>query len=209
MLALLTTSLSRSYLFRKMFETVEMILDRHHTGTVSTVALFCIGRSIQALRHVDLQILSSSKDEWEVDEKVVLNLRTRNIDTIVVKTFEIDTWNFCCAHETMVDISVDLEGLSAMTVENFEMNNSSAMNHCDWAYESLIQRRGVFVIEFLGGGRTCRALIRKGGVRAFQRVCSAGHAFKLLYEDSSEIKDAQIRMGGQAFEVLPSDHDST
>lgn len=187
---------------KKTFCNLEIIHEKSCTdpGFLSMIA-FGIGHDIRDLRIVDLQILETRKNEWEVDETVELKLRTRNVDSIVVKTFEIDTWNFYAADNTALDISVDLEGLSAMKTENFKIDASSAMNHCDWEYKCSIQKRGVFVIEFLGSGKTCRALIRKGGIRAFQRVCSAGHAFKLLYEDCSEIEDAQIRMGGQSFKV--------
>ena len=60
---------------------------------------------------------------------------------------------------------------------------------------SLQGRRGVWVVEVRGGGRTCRALVRKGGLMALPRPSPAGLALTLFREDGAPVPDPRWAAG--------------
>ncbi len=64
-------------------------------------------------------------------------------------------------------------------------------------------RRGVWVVEVQGGGRQCRALVRRGALSAAVRPTAAGLALRLFREDGSAVEqprwvrvEQKARMGG-------------
>lgn len=159
------------------------------------------GGDIQSLTSCVNLAIVPTKDEWEVCESVVLDLEISNIATVVVRIFEIDSWAYCRATGKNVDITINLEGLMSAQEETIQVADGSGIGAAKLKYECLKGERGVFIIDFMGNGKISRALIRKGGIHYFHRVCSVGHAFKLLYEDSTDIANGKIWMDGQVFEV--------
>ena len=65
--------------------------------------------------------------------------------------------------------------------------------------------RGVFVVEIVGGGQSCRCLVRKGSVRFLERRSVAGHAFTLLDESNGVLPPGRVSIttGGRRFAPLP------
>lgn len=49
-------------------------------------------------------------------------------------------------------------------------------------------RRGMWVVEVQGGGRQCRALVRRGALSAAVRPTAAGLALRLFREDGSGVE---------------------
>ena len=55
----------------------------------------------------------------------------------------------------------------------------------------LTGKRGVFVVELVGGGKRCRAVLQRGGLRHTETPGVAGHAVNVMYEDNSPVPDAR------------------
>lgn len=60
---------------------------------------------------------------------------------------------------------------------------------------SLAGRRGTFVVELVGGGKTSRALLRKGRLLLSERISAAGHAMTILHEDGTPVTDGRCGNG--------------
>ena len=43
-----------------------------------------------------------------------------------------------------------------------------------------LNKRGVYVIEFIGNGKSSRALVTKGNLRVLEKVGPAGHEFRIV-----------------------------
>ena len=63
----------------------------------------------------------------------------------------------------------------------------------------LLARRGVFVVELLGNGKTARAVLRKGALRFLQRSTLAGHVFRLMDEAGAPVKEGAVWLDGQSY----------
>jgi len=64
-------------------------------------------------------------------------------------------------------------------------------------------RRGVWVVEVIGGGRTCRAVLRCGHIRCVERLGAAGHQLTLLYEDNTPVQGARVLASGREYSLAP------
>ena len=47
-------------------------------------------------------------------------------------------------------------------------------------------------MEFIGNGKSIRAVIRKGSVKFVERMSVAGHVFTVLAEDNSKIDQVWV-----------------
>ena len=57
----------------------------------------------------------------------------------------------------------------------------------------------MYVVDFIGNGRSSRALVRKGGLRQLVRTTSSGQVFTILDDKNELVKNA---MGYSGFVII-------
>ncbi|MHC5036352.1 MAG: hypothetical protein ACYTHM_03490, partial [Planctomycetota bacterium] len=155
---------------------------------------------VQALKdRVDLDFAHTNRTRFRPDEEVSLDVHVKNVETLMVKVFEINTLNYFLARGAEVDTSVDLDGLVAAEEQTHEYKEPPIRRvRRTFTFPSL-KKPGVFVVEFIGGGRSSRALIRKGRLRILERVGAAGHVFTILDEENRVLSDATLWLAGHEY----------
>jgi hypothetical protein len=164
----------------------------------------------QALKdRVDIDFAFSNKSQYAPDDKVSLDLFVKNVKTLIVKTYEINTPNYYRNNLREIDTDINLDGLVA--------NQEKVVNYDDPPLRRVarhfdfpeLSARGVYVIEFIGNGQSSRALVRKGKLRFTQRVGPAGHVFQILDEHNHQVPDAFLWLAGRQFKPAGDDHSIT
>jgi len=157
------------------------------------------GRARELKDRVDLEFAPSNPVRFGARDEVALEVDVKNVSGLMVKVFEINTRNYFLAHGEEVDASIDLDGLVAReeTTHEYEEPPFRRVRRC-FTFPGL-SRPGVFVVEFIGGGKSSRALIRKGGLRLLERIGAAGHVFTLLDEDNRVLEDATLWLAGHEY----------
>lgn len=119
-----------------------------------------------------------------MQDRVSLNINVKNISRLIVRVLEINTRNYYENHLSEIKGNLDLEGLCAHeeTVVEYQSVLSHQRIQRTLNLPSLQNKRGVFVIEDLGGDKRCRALIRKGHIYHLTRQTIAGHCITLFDE---------------------------
>jgi hypothetical protein len=161
----------------------------------------------QALKdRIEISFPPHNPTVYRADDPVKLDVDVKNVETLAVKVFEINTLNYYSARGEELDTSIDLDGLVAAEEKTYTYKDPP-MRRVRRTFDfPTLKRAGVFVIEFIGGGISSRALIKKGRLRFTERVGSAGHVFTVLDEDARPLKDASIWMGGREY---PAGKDGT
>ena len=59
----------------------------------------------------------------------------------------------------------------------------------------------MYVIDFIGGGKSSRALIRKGRLRPLVTTGTAGQVVRVVDEQNQPVKDATVWLGGQEYKA--------
>lgn len=154
----------------------------------------------QALKdRVQISFPPHNRAVYRAQDPVSLDVDLKNVETLAVKVFEINTLNYYTARGQEVDTSIDLDGLVAAEEKTTKYKEPPLRRvRRTFDFPSL-KRPGIFVIEFIGGGISSRALIRKGRLRFLERVGAAGHVFTVLDEDSTPLKNASIWLGGREY----------
>ena len=70
--------------------------------------------AVNALKNrIDLDFPADNKEFFKSTKPVKLKLAVKNVDTLLVKAFEINTFNFYSRNLKPVDTAINLDGLSA------------------------------------------------------------------------------------------------
>jgi hypothetical protein len=154
----------------------------------------------QALKdRVEISFPPHNPSIFRSGDPVSIDVDVKNVETLVVKVFEINALNFYQARGAEVDTSVDLDGLVAAEEKTYSYKEPPARRVRRTFEFPALSRPGIFVVEFIGGGISSRALVRKGRLRFVERTGSAGHVFSVLDEDFRVLKGASVWMGGREY----------
>ena len=156
----------------------------------------------QALKdRIDLDFLPTNKRFYDVNEPVSLELAIKNVPTLIVKVFEINTVNFHRENQREVNTDINLDGLVANDEKTFEYKEPALRRTVRKFDFPQLNKRGTYVVDFIGNGMSSRAIIRKGQLRFLAQTTPAGHAFRVFNETNSHVKDASLFLGGQLYEA--------
>jgi hypothetical protein len=150
-------------------------------------------------KRVDIDFLITNSTSFAPDDDVSLELEVKNVETLIVKIFELNMLNYYRDQVREVNTDVNLDGL----VPNFERT----LKYREPPQRKVLRKfafpelkgRGAWVIDFIGNGKSSRVLVRKGKLRHLVRTGPAGHIFTILDESGTRIPDASIWLGGQQY----------
>ncbi|NIP96967.1 MAG: hypothetical protein GWO24_27455, partial [Akkermansiaceae bacterium] len=96
-------------------------------------------------------------------DSVKLRVHVKNVQTLIVKVFEVNTLNYYLEKGREVSTDLDLDGLVTNHERTIEYKDPPQRRIArDFTFPEIENRRGVWVVELIGGSKSSRALIRKG-----------------------------------------------
>jgi hypothetical protein len=153
----------------------------------------------QLKERIDIDFAPTNKTAFAAGEPVALDLYVKNVPSLIVKVFEINTQNFYREHRREVDTDITLDGLVANT-ETTHSYIDPPLKRVAHKFEfPQLTRPGVYVIDFIGAGKSSRALVRKGRLRPLVAVGTAGQRITVIDDANTLVKDATVWLGGQEY----------
>ncbi len=153
----------------------------------------------QLRERIDIDFVPTNKTLFDANEPVALNLHVKNVGTLIVKVFEINTKNYYRDALREVDTDINLDGLVA-NVEQTHSYNDAPLRRVARKFEfPQLTKPGVYIVDFIGNGRSSRALIRKGRWRHLVRTSTAGQIFTVLDDNGKPVKDASVWLAGHEY----------
>ncbi len=150
-------------------------------------------------QEVELEFTADNPRTFKAHETVRIHLDVKNVDDLVVKVYEINTLNYFLQNGSEVDTSVDLDGLVARQETTHTYTETAARRvRRSFDFEAL-KAPGTYVVEFIGKGRSSRALIRKGTLNFVERIGASGHVFSVVDDANELLADASIWFAGQEY----------
>ncbi|MGC6459456.1 MAG: hypothetical protein ACON4R_13935 [Akkermansiaceae bacterium] len=156
----------------------------------------------QALKdRVDIEFDPTSQEVFEIDDEVLLPVLLKNVPKLMVKVFEINTVNYYRKLRQEISTDIDLDGLVANVGEVFEYDRPSQLRSLEiLAVKGIPKRRGLWVVELIGGGKSSRAVIRKGALGILSQTTSRGHLVTILDEKNTPLKGASVWLDGEQYD---------
>jgi hypothetical protein len=157
--------------------------------------------ALQELKErVEIEFAYTNKEIFGVEEHpVALDLHVRNVKTLLLKVYEINTASYYRTHGREIDTAIDLDGLVANEEKTFTYDEPALRRmkrHFDFP---ALKNHGVYVVDFIGNGRASRAVIRRGRLHSLVRTSTAGHVVTVLDESNRKVPDASLWLAGHQY----------
>ncbi|MGR3319761.1 MAG: hypothetical protein ACUZ8O_14945 [Candidatus Anammoxibacter sp.] len=150
---------------------------------------------------VDVEFSTANKTIFTAKEDVELNVSIKNVTKLIVKIFHINTINYYRSIQHQVGIDMNLDGLVANEEHIYKYNDPPLRKiKRSFKFDSL-KRPGVYIVEFVGNGKSSRAVIQKGTIKYVENIGSAGHEFALFDEDNHIISNGSIILSGHEYKA--------
>ncbi len=149
---------------------------------------------------IDIDFAATNKTDFAADEPVRLDLFVKNVPTLLVKIFEVNTLNFYRTHQREVDTDINLDGLVANAEETHTYAEPPSRRIGRRFEFPNLKKPGVYVVDFIGGGKSSRALIRKGRLRPLIAVGTAGQVVTVVDDAHRPVNDATVWFGGAEYQ---------
>ncbi len=159
--------------------------------------------AVQALRErVDLEFAATNPEHFLPTAEVSLDLYVKNVPKLSASIFEINTLNFYRSMRTQIGTDLNLDGLIANVQQAAEYAVAPIQRVPRYFLVPLLGgKRGLWMVDFFGNGKSSRALIRKGELHYVTRPSSAGTALIILDEALQPMPKATALVGAQEFKA--------
>jgi hypothetical protein len=148
---------------------------------------------------IDLDFAHTNKTEFSAADLVSLDLDIKNVDTLIVKVFEINTQNYYREKKSEIGPNIDLDGLVAKDEQTFTYKEppvARVRRHFEFPK---LDARGVYVIDFIGNGKSSRAVVKKGRLRYLVRSSVAGQIFHVYDELNRPVPASSLWLAGNLY----------
>lgn len=188
--------LNKDYL-RRQFAEAKIV---NGLGNADQWAATLTPEEFKALQErIDLDFAPTNRETLAVNEPVSIDLAVKNVKTLIVKVFEINTTNFYRSNLRDIDTDINLDGLVA-NIEKTETYAEPPLRRVTRHFEfPQLNKPGVYVIDFIGNGQSSRVLVRKNKLRHLVRTSTAGHVFTVLDGQNRHLKDAKVWLAGHEY----------
>jgi len=151
---------------------------------------------------VDIDLSTTNPQQFAPDDEVVLRAHVKNVNKLRVKIYQINALNVYLATGREIGTGLELDGLVAGDEKEFAYEESPFRRvQREFKFPGLTDKRGVWVIELIGGGRSSRALIRKGGLHYLSRKGVAGTVLSVLDEADRPVRGASVWLAGREYQA--------
>ena len=158
----------------------------------------------QLLDRVDIDFAPENATQSALHTPVTIAANVKNVSNLIIKVYEIHTKNYYQQHKREIHTDLNLDGLVPNEELTFEYTEPPLRKvRREFTFESLQGKRGAWMIEFIGNGKSSRALIRRGSLHTVSRSTADGELTFVLNERHEVVKDASIWLGNREF---TSDH---
>lgn len=148
---------------------------------------------------VDIDFVPTQPTWFAADAPVAVEVEVKNVDTLLLRVFEVDTLNYYREVGKEVDAAINLDGLVA-NIESTFAYQESPLRRVRRRFElPALAAPGVYVVELIGNGTSSRAVVHKGRLQYTQRLSAAGHALRVLDERGNLLRDAHAWFGGRDY----------
>ncbi|MFM2167341.1 MAG: hypothetical protein RIS79_1712 [Verrucomicrobiota bacterium] len=151
---------------------------------------------------VDIEFPATNAPQFLPGDDIAFDVIVKNTPKLIVKIFELNTLNFFQTQQRQLNTDLNLDGLVANSEQTHSFEGGPfGRTRQKFAFPDLKGKRGAWVIEFIGGGRSSRALIRTGQWHVLQQTGPAGDLILVLDEKNQPVKDAVAWFEGRKFSV--------
>ncbi len=147
---------------------------------------------------VDIEFPATNAPQFAPGDDIQFDVTVKNMPKLIVKIFELNTLNFFQTQQRQLNTDLNLDGLVANSEQTHAFEGGPfTRKRQTFKFPELKGKRGAWVIELIGGGRSSRALIRTGQFHTLQQTGPSGDLILVLDEKNQPVNDAVVWFEGR------------
>jgi len=151
---------------------------------------------------IDIEFALTNQKRYSTADEVKLDLFVKNVDQLLVKVYEVNALNFYLLNGQEVNTDIVLDGLVANSEKTHEYDEIDLRRvRRTFEFPELKGKRGTWVVEFIGNGRSSRALVRKGKLQHLARPSAAGTSLRIFDGENKQVKGASVWLGNREYKA--------
>ena len=144
-------------------------------------------------KKTEITICEHNPKEFKIDEEVKIDYDFKNIKSINISIYEINTENYYLEKKAPLNSLIDIEGIISSQSMDIKIDGGeNPLKHIRKTIE-LDQikkgKAGVYLVEILGTGISSRIIIKKGRLNLITRNTSEGILCQITNEKHEILKD--------------------
>ena len=165
-------------------------------------ALFSPAEFQELKSRVDIEFSPANPSFYQPGDDVSVSAFIKNVPKLIIKIYEINALSYFITEKRQLNTDLPLDGLAA-NIERTVDYNEPPLRRTARAFDfpELKGRRGAWLIELIGGGKSSRALIRKGQWSLVQKIGPGGDLLTVLDEQHASVPDAVAWFEGRKYSV--------
>ena len=172
----------------------------HNLGNGEKHAAVLGPAAYRALRdRVEIEFLPVNPTWFSAAAPVALDVVVKNVAELTVRIFEINTLGHYRSQLKEIDTDIPLDGLTPTVELTLRSNDDPLTRRLRHVDLPQLSKPGVYVVDFVGNGRSSRALIRKGRLRPLVENAGTGQRFTILDDSGRKVFHARLLLDGQEF----------
>ncbi len=147
---------------------------------------------------VDIEFPSTNPQFFQPGDAAEFEVVVKNTPKLMVRIYELNTLNFFLTQKRQLNTDLNLDGLVANTEQTHSFDTGPfKRTRQTFKFPELKGKRGAWIVEFIGTGRSSRALVRIGQWQVIQQTGPAGDLLLVVDEKSQPVKDAVAWLDGR------------
>ena len=132
------------------------------------------------------------------------SLEVKNAPKLIVRIYEINTLSYFLLQNRQLNTDLNLDGLVSNAERTHSFDDAAGRSPFrrtarTFEFPELKGKRGAWIVEFIGGGKSSRALIRKGQWELLQAAGPAGDMLTVVDEAHQPVRDAVAWLEGRRY----------
>ena len=143
----------------------------------------------QLMKQVILMLCKSNKESFNINDDIELNLEIKNVQNLYINIYEINTENYYYTNNAEFNDNISLDGIIPTYQDIITYNEKpQILSEKKIKIDKIPKKRGLYVIEFIGNGHVCRAIIQKGNLKCIHKNTVNGKVLYILDENNKILK---------------------
>ncbi len=152
----------------------------------------------QLKERVDIEFPATNPPLFQPGDVAQFDVVVKNTSKLIVKIYELNALNFFLTQKRQLNTDLNLDGLVANSEQTHSFDTGPFKRvRQTFKFPELKGQRGAWIIEFIGTGRSSRALLRVGQWQIIQQTGPSGDLLLVLDEKCQPVKDAVVWLDGR------------
>ena len=143
----------------------------------------------ELMEEIILTISEHNKENFNINEDIELYLEIKNIQTLYINIYEINTENYYYTNNNEFNSDISLEGRIPTFEDKLLINDKpQLLLEKKIPLTQIPKKRGLFIVEFIGSGHVSRAIIQRGNLKCIHKNTVNGKVVYILDEENKILK---------------------